>query len=422
MRPFWQTGFGKLVVGSCGAQIGLLLSLGGLVVVVLFCAVCMVTNVVSLGLTRGLLETSSSATVPASATSSPAEVESLLEQVNALLTEVEALQLEEPLPVPPPPLVAGGKPVIMAGQNPVSLYSSPDIEAEPVALLPTGASVEIVGRNNSSTWWLVALSDGRFAWAFNALVTALNVNDTIPVVTTPSELAQPASFSLVADITPLPPVEPLPPTATPVPTLPPGTPTPAAEASRQYIEDTPAYQRVRASLLVPPVSASFSPDGSQFAMTERIRLYTIGLAGAYTEIWLEDTDREGPVGNVVWSPDGKHIAFVLGFKQHRYCQPCRAVGLLTLAEKSITYLTPPDPKLDTDMPRWTQDGRLLINVYLGEPASGVAYVYNIYGEYQKADGIYTLSASHEGQKWFPWRPGRVWQAGVSERADSYNSD
>jgi hypothetical protein len=98
------------------------------------------------------------------------------------------------------------------------------------------------------------------------------------------------------------------------------------------------------------------------------------------------------------------------------------VGLLNLAEQSITYLTPPEPLLDTDMPRWTQDGRLLINAHPGEPADGVAYIYNIYGESQKAEGIYILSASHEGQKWFPWLPGRIWQAGVSERADSYNSD
>jgi hypothetical protein len=417
MRPVWQTGFGKLVIGGCGAQIGLLLTLGGLAVVLLFCTVCLVTNVLSLGLTRDLVE-ASPASNPVAATSSPAEVGSLLRQVDALLTEVEVWQREELAPSSPP---AGGKAMIMTGQNPVSLYSGPDIGSSQVGLLPAGESVEIVGRNNTSSWWLVALPDGQFGWAFDALVTAINVNNTIPVVTTPSELAQPASFSLVAAMTPVPNLPP-PPLATPLPTLPPGTPTPAAEVSRQYVEDSPAFLKIKGSLLVPPVSASFSPDGSQFAMTERIKLYTIGTAGAHTDIWLEDTDRMGPIGGVVWSPDGKYVAFVVGFKQHRYCRPCRAVGLLNLAEKSITYLKPPEAELDTDMPRWTQDGRLLINAHPGEPADGVAYVYNIYGESQKAEGVYILSASHEGQKWFPWRPGRVWQAGVSDRADSYNSD
>lgn len=420
MRPFWQTSFGKLVIGGCGAQIGLLLTLSGLAVVLVFCTVCMITNVLTLGLTRDVVETSP-ASNPIAATSSPAEVGSLLEQVDALLAEVETWQREELTASSSPPLPAGGKPMIVAGQNPVSLYSGPDMGTNQVGLLSAGESVEIVGRNNTSSWWLVALPDGRFAWVFNALVTAINVNSTIPVVTTPSELAQPASFSLVAAITPIPTLPP-PPIAPPGPTLPPGTPTPAAEVGRQYVEDTPAFMKIKGSLLVPPASASFSPDGSQFAMTERIKLYTIGTAGAHTDIWLEDTDQMGPIGGVVWSPDGKYIAFVVGFKQHRYCRPCRAVGLLNLAEKSITYLQPPEAELDTDMPRWTQDGRLLINAHPGEPADGVTYIYNIYGESQKAQGVYILSASHEGQKWFPWRPGRVWQAGVSERADSYNSD
>lgn len=419
MRPFWQTEFGKLVIGGCGAQLGLLLSLAGLTFVLLFCAVCVTTNVIILGLAGQPVETGSPNTL-APASEPPADVYSLLAEVDLLLAQIEALQLQEPA-LPPPVLPAGGKPIVRANQSEVTLYSGPGIDYAPVGRLAAGQSAEIVGRNVNSTWWLVALPNGSFAWAFNALVTAININETIPVVTTPSELVQPASFGVVAAATPLPAQLPSPPTATPTPTLPPGTPTPAAEVSRQYVEDTSAFQRVKASLLTPPGSASFSPDGSRFAMTERIRIYTVGLAGAHTDIWLEDNDKLGPMDGLVWSPDGQYLAFVVGFKQ-KYCRPCRAVGLLNLAEKSITYLTPPDPSFDTDMPRWTQDGRLLINAHPGEPADGVAYVYNIYGESQKAEGIYVLSASHEGQKWFPWRPGRIWQAGVSERADSYNSD
>lgn len=418
MLPFWKSSFGKLVVGSCGLQVGLLFTLGGMFLSLLICSVCMVINVVSLSLTREMAMSAAPAVPTAAPASSSDEVASLVQEVDLLLSQVESLQPPAvPAPIAPP---AGGKPVIMAVQSQVTLYGGPGIDQEPLDILPPGETREIVGRNQNSTWWLVSLPNGRFGWAFNALVTTLNVTDAVPVVTTPSELAQPAAFAVVAAVSPT--VPPLPPTPTPVPTLPPGTPTPAAEASRQYVEELPAYQRVKAALLSPPVSASISPDGSQIAMTERIRLYTIGTAGAYTDIWLEDTDELGPIGGVVWSPDGKYIAFVVGFKQRRYCRPCRAVGLLNLADRSITYLTPPEEKMDTDMPRWTQDGRLLINVHPGEPADGVAYVYNIYGESQKAEGVYVLSASQEGQKWLPWRPGRVWQAGVSERADSYNSD
>jgi hypothetical protein len=422
MPPFWQTSFGKLVVGSCGVQMGLLLTLGGLVFVTMFCAVCAVTNVVGLGLARELARSSPPPVPVVASSSSSDEVNSLVQEVDLLLGQMDQLQAPQAIPVPVA-LPAGGRPVVMAGQSQVGLYGGPGIDSEQVDVLPPGETREIVGRNGNSTWWLVSLPSGRFAWAFNALVTALNVTDAIPVVTTPSELAQPAAFGSVAAASStaevLPPQEPTP---TAIPTLPPGTPTPSADASRQYVEDLPAYQRVKAAFLSPPVSASLSPDGSQIAMTERIKLYTIGTAGAYTEIWVEDSDEMGPIGGVVWSPDGKYIAFVVGFKQRRYCKPCRAVGLLNLAERSITYLTPPEEGMDTDMPRWIQDGRLLINVHPGEPADGVAYVYNIYNESQKAEGVYILSASQEGQKWFPWQPGRVWRSGVSERADSYNSD
>jgi Tol biopolymer transport system component len=181
-----------------------------------------------------------------------------------------------------------------------------------------------------------------------------------------------------------------------------------------------SYQRVKAALLTPPINASLSPDGSKIALTERIKLYTVTTDGAHTDIWFEDNEEQGPTGGVVWSPDGKYIAFVVDFKNQK-CPPCRMVALLRISDGLITYLEDP-AGLETDAPRWTQDGRLLVNVHAGEPADGVAYVYDISGHGIPAEGVYILSSSHEGQKWYPWRPGRIWRAGMSERADSYNSD
>jgi hypothetical protein len=64
----------------------------------------------------------------------------------------------------------------------------------------------------------------------------------------------------------------------------------------------------------------------------------------------------------------------------------------------------------------------LVNVYPGEPADGVAYIYDISGRGQVATGVYVLSSGLDGQRWLPWRPGRIWRAGVSERPDSYYND
>ena len=412
--PFWKSNLGKLIVAGCGAQVGMLVAFWGLAVTLFFCGLCLMANALTTGLTGQMaaLPTSNPAPAPAS----PGEVLSLLEEIDTLLGEVQYLQVAAPQAVPEPPAPLG-KPIVLAGQSPVGLYNGPDLHYNQIGLLSTGESLEIVGRNIGSTWWFVSRPDGLFAWAPAALVTAVNVNETIPVITTPSQLAQPASIGAFGVA--LPTVVP-PPTVIPTPTLPPGTPTPAAEVSRQFVEELHTYKLVKGSLLVPPISASFSPDGSRMAITERIKVYTIGIAGAHTDIWLEDDDKMGPIGWVLWSPDGEHLAFVVGFKNPN-CRPCETVVLLRLADGRLTFLQTPD-NLDSDAPRWTQDGRVLVNIHPGEPADGTAYIYNIYGEGQIAEGVYQLSASHEGQKWFPWRPGRTWRAGVSERPDSYVND
>jgi hypothetical protein len=92
-----------------------------------------------------------------------------------------------------------------------------------------------------------------------------------------------------------------------------------------------------------------------------------------------------------------------------------------VSDGSITFLQTP-PGLGADTPRWTQDGRLLVDMHSGEPADGATYIYDLSGRSQVASDVYTLSSSHDGQRWFPWRPGRVWQAGVTERPDAYFGD
>ncbi len=125
-----------------------------------------------------------------------------------------------------------------------------------------------------------------------------------------------------------------------------------------------------------------------------------------------------PAGSVVWSPDGQYLAVVV---QKLNCTTCRSIVLVRISDASLFFLKTPN-NLTGDEPRWTQDGRLLINVHPGEPAQGTAYVYDLEGNGQVAAGTFVLSSSQEGQKWSPWRPGRIWQAGVAERPDAYNAD
>ena len=58
----------------------------------------------------------------------------------------------------------------------------------------------------------------------------------------------------------------------------------------------------------------------------------------------------------------------------------------------------------------------------GMAGSGATYVYTVDGTGKKAAGTFELTASHDGQQYRPWLPGRTWEAGITERPDSYFSD
>jgi hypothetical protein len=156
--------------------------------------------------------------------------------------------------------------------------------------------LESGGRNSDSSWWLVATPDGAFAWVCNLYVAAFNVDDSLPVVTIPALLVQPASASQPPVVANPPPVEAssiavppatLPPTGS---LLPAGTPTAPANQSRRFVQDTLGYKQLVRRLLLPTVSESFSPDGTQIAITEKIKLYTITVDGAISRVLLEDDE------------------------------------------------------------------------------------------------------------------------------------
>ncbi len=417
MHPFWHTRLGRLVMGGCGAQVGLLLTLGFLGVTLLFCSVCLLVNVLSLGLTQELVGPDDSA----QARPIPEEIALLQQKVDLLTGKVIAvranapyLPTSTPLPPPPPP-----RPIVLAHEGGVNLRSGPSDAYFKVGRMAKGESLEIVGRNADSSWWLVTAPGGALAWVSNEVVSTYNITNNIPVVTIPGLLVQPGGSSgIIASNVPAPApaaVGVSPPGVAPAPAslpelgMPAGTPTAPASASRRFVQDTLGYKQVIRRLLLPTVSESFSPDGTQIAITEKISLYTITIDGANQRILLEDDDRIDLVGGVVWSPDGSTLAFVAN-RLGSNCQICQTVGLVHLGDGAVTLLDPP-AGLGLDQPRWTQDGRLLVNARQSEPDQGTVYVYDTAGQGQPAGGSYLLSSSHDGQKWFPWRPGRVWQVG-----------
>jgi uncharacterized protein YraI len=318
------------------------------------------------------------------------------------------MPLAAPTPPPPP------KPIVIAHKNGVDLRSGPGPEYTKVGLLKQGGSLEIVGRNGDSSWWLVSTPNG-LAWVSADAAMVQNVNDSIPVVTTPALLVLPTLGD--SQSTPASAAVPTVP-ATPTPTRPSGTPTAAVDESRIFVEDTVGYKRLWEQLSAPPVSESFSPRGDQIAIIEGVKLYSVAGDGSDARVLFADDGDKRPVGDAVWSPDGEYIAFVV---ERRNCNPCRSVGLARPSDGSVSFLKTLN-NMDSDAPRWTQDGRLLVNVHPGEPADGTTYVYDTSGGGQVASGVYVLSSSHEGQKWLPWLPGRTWKAGVTERPDAYYSD
>jgi uncharacterized protein YgiM (DUF1202 family) len=67
----------------------------------------------------------------------------------------------------------------------VNVRSGPGTNYPVLTQLPPGVPVEIVGRNEPSTWWQIRGTDGATGWVADSVVTAQNVTGGIPIATAP---------------------------------------------------------------------------------------------------------------------------------------------------------------------------------------------------------------------------------------------
>ncbi|MEW5956348.1 MAG: protein kinase [Chloroflexota bacterium] len=302
-----------------------------------------------------------------------------------------------PSPTPIPTSTPGATQGTLAGA--LNVYSGPGTSYEFVGTT-SDTVVTVTGIDKSGGWLKIDWSSGSGWVEANFVEIETGVN--LPVLTVPP----PATFTPTPTNT----FTPIPPTPTPSNTpLPTGSPTASSNALRNPVSSTAGYRVLdnQAMAARDPSSASFSPDGRELAATEGIKLYTIGTDGSSPLVWLEENEDIRPVEAIVWSPNGALFAFVADRK--RNCNPCRTVGIIVRADTARPpfYLSPPEGH-NIDLPRWTQDGRLLVTIYRDNADNGTVYEYDTSGRGQPATGTYVLSSSLEGQSWQPWQPGKTW--------------
>jgi hypothetical protein len=379
----WNSSRGKLFLGGCGTQVGIVVASGVLIGTVLVCAICALSGGLGFAITQEFTNLPDNTSTEAA--SSNEEAEALRAQIESLVAQVKILEASEPdvifepaAPAPTP------QPFAIAHQSGATLRNGPGADYSKVGTLTLGARVEIVGRNNDSSWWLVSTPNG-LAWVRADAVAAYDINDDIPVVTIPGLLTLPATGA-PSDLPPGTATTPTPDPSGAAPPVPSGTPTASVVESRIFVEETVGWKRLFESMgTTPPTSASFSPKGDQIAVMDGVKLYLVAGDGSYGQILVAEDETLRPFGGAVWSPDGKYIAFMVDYKQQK-CRPCRSVALARVSDGSISFLNTRD-KMDSEAPRWTHDGRLLVIVHPHEPADGVTYVYDTSGRGQVAEGM-----------------------------------
>ena len=154
------------------------------------------------------LPTATPVPVDPTATNTPVLMTDDQRQAMDATQTAQAAPPAEPTATPPP---QDTRPRVTASTGTVNLRSGPGTNYGKIGALPQGQSLDIVGRNEDSSWWQVSTVNG-LAWIAASVTVAENADAAIPVVSAPP---------------------PPPPPAPPTPAAPP-TPTPAPQPQFQY--------------------------------------------------------------------------------------------------------------------------------------------------------------------------------------------
>ena len=96
-------------------------------------------------------------------------------------TEESASSTQE---IAPPPASGGGGPVARGNVGDLNVRQGPGTTYPTVGTLAQGEALDIVGRNEDSTWWAISFGGGT-AWVFSELVTIEGDVSQVPVVAAP---------------------------------------------------------------------------------------------------------------------------------------------------------------------------------------------------------------------------------------------
>jgi dipeptidyl aminopeptidase/acylaminoacyl peptidase len=110
-----------------------------------------------------------------------------------------------------------------------------------------------------------------------------------------------------------------------------------------------------------PAEGNLAPDPSDSPEQPLVTVWTVPLTGGTPVKLAEgDTPAISSDGQLRWSPDGSHLAFVSNRGDHSF------IGIFTAKDQPIVYVAPSTGR--DSVPRWSPDGQLI--AFVRQPGRG----------------------------------------------------